>query len=400
MNIDTRSTEETTETTTTESDNMEEGEVEDLEQEQEQLSGTVRRREEPIAITLANKIFKDASGNRLTQTQNERKKELTHIVFKSGNRLHFAEENERQLILKIEDNPILSKVLSHIPFRLEKRMTYLSKFFKDTIVPDSTLDEFDDIPFEFYEDFREKFYKAYICEWRLRTAFQRLLVLWRIKKLDSTFEHTIDPVTLSLPEKPVYVYDWSVRKKFALDARSLANLIETRLLYQEYGFSVPSMPKNPRTNTEFTYKQLVSIYYQLKTYGELQWGLITLREYNFNKHRWQLYHKSALTMKAIKNSIILLDNTDARELLEDFIFSKMDDLDYNITNAITDIYKRAILVVPNHWYIQRFKSLAIIHYEAQHFNIERTSSINAACKNLLKKEAQFILELRQKNIIR
>ena len=151
------------------------------------------------------------------------------------------------------------------------------------------------------------------------------------------------PITLSEPDKEVYIYDWSVKRKFIFDAKSLATLIESKLMYNEYGFPVPMYPRNPKNNVEFTYKQLISIYYQLKNYGELRWGFTTLREYNFNKNRWHMYHKSALTINSIKSSITLLDSFEARELFTDFIFAKMEELGLRHTNYIFNAYQTAMV---------------------------------------------------------
>ena len=136
--------------------------------------------------------------------------------------------------------------------------------------------------------------------------------------MNKTSEKEIDPITLSEPEKEVYIYDWKNKRKFIFDAKSLAILIESKLMYHEYGFAVPQYPKNPKNNVEFSYKQLVSLYNQLKVHGESRWGFTTLREYNFNKNRWHMYHKSALTMNSIRFNISLLDTYEARDLFSDF----------------------------------------------------------------------------------
>jgi hypothetical protein len=218
--------------------------------------------------------------------------------------------------------------------------------------------------------------------------------------MNKACEKEIDPITLSEPEKEIYLYDWFNKRKFIFDAKSLATLIESKLMYNEYGFPVPQYPRNPKNNVVFSYKQLVSLYNQLKEQGELRWGLTTLREYNFNINRWQLYHKSALTMNSIKSSISLLDTYEGRELFTDFIFAKMDELGLAHSNYIYDSYQLAMVKVPLHWYLERLKSLAISHYEATHFGYNRDIKINVECVKIFKKHNQFMRDLRTKNIIR
>jgi hypothetical protein len=218
--------------------------------------------------------------------------------------------------------------------------------------------------------------------------------------MNKSNEKEIDPITLSEPEKEVYVYDWDNKRKFIFDAKSIATMIETKLMYHEYGFPVPMYPKNPKNNVEFSYKQMISIYYQLKNYGELRWGFTTLREYNFNKNRWHIYHKSALTLNSIKSNISALDSLEGRELLLDFIFAKMDELGFRYSNATINIYNIAMIHLPNHWYLERLKSMAILHYEADHFGKNRTNTINIICNKVFNQNNKFIMDLKNKNIIR
>ena len=246
---------------------------------------------------------------------------------------------------------------------------------------------------------KEAVYRAYIKEWRLRYLFKKVLIFWRIYRMNKTYEKEIDPITLSEPEKEVYIYDWTNKRKFVFDAKSLAILIESKLMYHEYGFPVPQYPKNPKNNVEFSYKQLVSLYNQLKVHGELRWGLTTLREYNFNKNRWHMYHKSALTMNSIRFSISLLDTYEARDLFADFIFAKMEELGLNHSVDICTAYQIAMIRIPTHWYLEKLKSLAISYYEAEHLGHNRKRIINAACVRIFKKHNQFMTDLRTKNII-
>jgi hypothetical protein len=112
-----------------------------------------------------------------------------------------------------------------------------------------------------------------------------------------------------------------------------------------------------------------------------------------------MYHKSALTINSIKSSITLLDSFEARELFTDFIFAKMEELGLRHTNYIFNAYQTAMVCVPTHWYLEKLKSLAISHYEAEHFGHNRTRIINAVCLKIFKKHSFFINDLKAKNII-
>jgi hypothetical protein len=240
---------------------------------------------------------------------------------------------------------------------------------------------------------------AYIREMKLRTIFRGVLARWRIYHLNKKKEEEIDPITLSPPVKTVQLYDWKYKKKYIFDANSLATLIESKLLYHEYGFAMPLYPRNPWTNLEFTYYEMISIYYQLQSHGELRWGLITLKQHDFNIKQWQLYHKSALTMKAIRNNINVLDNRDAQDMLEDFIFSKMDEIRMTVTPYIISAYRIAMRQCPYHWYLELWKEVAMTHHEAIHFNINCNNLIRERCKKIAAKHHVFIKDLVEKGYI-
>jgi hypothetical protein len=358
--------------------------------------GQIRRRENESPLQT-NKFFKNISGKRILK---ERLPSYSYLCLKSGEEFYFKEEDGINILLndRLEPNRLIRNIISRIPVRVIERMEFLAKFVSDENINKDD-ENSEKIQKRYLGNLKELVYEGYIKEWRLRFLFKRLLVLWRVYKMNNKCEKEVDPITLSEPEKEIYLYDWANKKKFIFDAKSLAIMIESKLMYQEYGFATPMYPRNPKNNVEFSYEQLVSLYFQLKEQGELKWGLTTLREYNFNKNRWQMYHKSALTMNAIKVNLFLLDTEEARELLSDFIFAKMEELLFTYNTYIYNCYQIAIVKVPTHWYLEKFKSLAILHYEAVHFGHNRNKIINSLFIKFLKKQSKFINDLKSKNII-
>lgn len=306
----------------------------------------------------------------------------------SGEEFYFTEEDGKDLINIHEPNVMLRNILADMPRKISHRMRYLAKFNHTEIMEGP----------RHFENVYDAVIAGYIRECRLRRIFRGVLQRWRIRKMNRASTVAIDPITLSPPEKTVTVYDWATRKRYLFDAKSLATLIDSQLLYNEYGFSVPQMPRNPWTNIEFTYIQLVSMYEQLQHHGELRWGFTTLRSHQFHKEAWELYHRPALTMKAIRASMTQLDTRAAREMLEDFIIRQMEECQMSMTDNILHIYSLAIQHVPNHWYIESFKSLACQFWEAEQFGV-RAPGILSACRALFKKQPQFVRELREAGII-
>ena len=374
-----------------------------------QQAGRVRRREEESAPPAA-KSFRDANGKRIVK---ERTPDYSYLRLKSGEEFRFTEDDGKRVLIpeSVEANRLIRNIVSKVPKRVSERLEYLGKFSSEEDSEEEEEEESEEkeegedkenrkkVQKRYLGDLKENVCAAFIKEFRLRFIFRKLLVHWRVYKMNKTAEKELDPITLSEPEKEIHLYDWSNKKKFIFDAKSLATMIETNLMYQEYAFAVPILPRNPKNNVDFSYGQLVSLYYQLKEQGELRWGFTTLREYNFNKNRWHMYHRSALTLNAIKTSITGLETFEAKELLSDFIFAKMDDLGLRYNNYTFNIYQVAMARAPKHWYLEKLKGLAIMHYEAEHFGHNRSRVINANCLKIFRKQTQFINELKTTNII-
>lgn len=324
----------------------------------------------------------------------------------SGEEFYYTEDDSKPTLINetIEPNPIVRIIIGNMPSGIRQRLNYLGKFSFDEMEEEETDIDEDDIgnaiinmkPRQF-DNVCIQVFSAYMKEMKLRAVFRRVWARWKVYRLNKISQEEIDPITLVSPVNKVIIYE--PNKKYVFDANSLATWIESKLHYQEYGFAVPMYPCNPWTNVEFTYTQMISIYYQLKHHGELRWGLITLRQHDFNKQHWHLYHRSALSMKAIRSNLWALDNHDAREMLEDFIFAMIDALHLHTTTHIVHAYRQAIKKVPHHWYIEKWKALTFKHLEGEHFAQHSRTMILTASSALLKKQELFFKELVQAGII-
>ena len=336
-----------------------------------------------------------------------------YLKLRSGTVFHFSDDDGKDILTTPtqEPNLFIRKLLSRIPRGVRNRLTFLSQFADnhDMTVAEVDWEETDEWitptvedlhPLTYlFTDLREQLFTAYLREMRMRRAFRSLLQRWRLQRIDRKECTPIDPITLTEPVKSVLLYDVPHMTRFEYDARSLATWIESNLLYYEGGFSFPRAPRNPWTNLEFTETQLISIYEQLRTHGELRWGLTTLRAHQFHLSRWKLFHHSALTLSAVRKSLTRLDSADARELLEDFIFAKMEDLHIYHSPAIRLVYHTAIQHVPTHWYLEEFKAVAYLHYEAEHFHQDKRRMIHNRCDRIFDKQDVFISDIQRMGIL-
>lgn len=318
-----------------------------------------------------------------------------YIHLSSGQLIRFRPGERERLLIPIwfESNFYVRNILARIPTSVERRMAYLYRFMDEK-------EGYDEDGHMIYYDLRLQVYESFLVGLRLQRAFRNVLMRWRNRRMDREAEAcpVMDPITLAEPEKKVVLYDWSVKKKFVFDAKSLSILIETNLLYHEGGFALPMVPRNPWNNLEFTYRQLLSISIQLQAHGELRWGLTTLRNHDFHKEEWHRYHHSAITMKAIQRSLNALDSPYAKELLEDFIVMQLDKLT-TVTPYLLHAYRTAITRVPKHWYLEHWKRLAFTYYETQHFGSSRTEPLDHPCRALYRKQYRFIKELIKNGFI-
>ena len=78
----------------------------------------------------------------------------------------------------------------------------------------------------------------------------------------------------------------------------------------------------------------------------------------------------------------------------------MEELRFQVTRYVTDNYLDAMARVPHHWYLEKWKYLAMVHYEGAHFGEDRTRYVNSCSFKLFRKQNQFFNELRSMNIIR
>jgi hypothetical protein len=175
------------------------------------------------------------------------------LVLSSGRVLRFFDTDGYSLLVPewLQPNMYVRKIISKLPRSIRKRMTYLEKFMNEE-------DAYDDEDNELYYHLRDQVYDTYILEMRLRERMRAFVRRWRQRRMDRRSDENIDPITQCPPEKEVEIYDWDMKKKFVFDAKSLAIHIETQLLHHDSGFASPQCPRNPWTNVNFSYNQLIS----------------------------------------------------------------------------------------------------------------------------------------------
>jgi hypothetical protein len=101
-------------------------------------------------------------------------------------------------------------------------------------------------------------------EGRLRARLRPFFHCWRLRRLSRRPLNYDDPATLSPPRIPIVLYDWSARGVWTYEAASLRDQVSAELTHVSYEFPESQAPRNPLTNKEFTYAQILSVVRQLR----------------------------------------------------------------------------------------------------------------------------------------
>ena len=70
--------------------------------------------------------------------------------------------------------------------------------------------------------------------------------------------------------------------------------------------------------------------------------------------------------------------------------SVIGEIDYD--DKIIKLYENTINTNPTNWYISLFKTPALLHYECEHFNMNKEKYINTICRRIFRKQDKFINE--------
>lgn len=343
-----------------------------------------------------NKEFKEFLEKKRKKLQDEDTQKCPpSIKLFYGEELFFDNKLPLLLNYELEQDVIVRRIIQIIPRPIKERLIFFSKFLLPNLINDNKF-----ILYNYYINLRNKVFSAYYKEYKLRNAFRKLLQLYRIKKLDKAYIPEIDPITLSELQKPIIIYDWELKRKYAFEASSLANSIESSLTYNEFMFSFPQNPKNPKSNKIFTYSQLISIYYQLINYKEIRWTIISLKENNFNVSVWHLYNRSQLFRQTLKREISCLDTANGRDLFLEFIELIFEECNIDYNEETLKTYEKAVINEPNHWYLQKFKPFVILFNEYKYFDMltnKNRLKLKLTCLKIMKYHGIFLGEMLAKN---
>ncbi len=192
-----------------------------------------------------------------------------------------------------------------------------------------------------FQDIQGEVQKAFHLNQTLRFAFKRLANLWRARRLE--FVNAVDVVTQEPLQKPVYVYDWNLRKVYQFEASTVLRDSTLRLLNHNCLMMECLPPRNILTNTNFTEAQCISLFKQMQTYGVTNSHWECFARSGFNVQKLLFTYEVPMRLEILQK-LFRAYSWEAADLLLDFI-----DAQYNKANTLIPDENLLILVLKRHW---------------------------------------------------
>ena len=227
----------------------------------------------------------------------------TRLLLEKDRCIYLTEEDAYHVLtpLWVEWNPAIRRAIGRLPRGIHRRLLYLARFHRETAI----YHPFEDILL--VEHLQDQLYGAYLRESRLKRAMRNLWGRWKTWRMDQRYDvewsnGAVDPITLDPPLLPVTIYSWTQRRRYTFDAKSISLHIEAQLTHHSGGFPVPKSPRNPWINTEFTLRELISLFLQLQRLGEIRWAFQTFRTAQFDLTRWGKEQRVLLVRRSLEDA--------------------------------------------------------------------------------------------------
>lgn len=231
--------------------------------------------------------------------------------------------------------------------------------------------------------------KAYRANQALRWSFKKLVLAWKYRKLQLMNEN--DPITMEPLKNPLYIYDYSTKRKYQIESKSLLVDSLNRLFFHDDFFPKSKLPRNLLTNEDLTFSQLWSTSLQMRKYGITHWCWEAFVKSSFCLNTLLADHHIPMKYEMIKRCFSDLTSTDANWFVSELILA-------NTEGILAKALKWAIYHHPTHTYLlkwrglcQTYWKLAVVQGETE---AENTGWIRARIATLLE-DTTSLKEIRR-----
>lgn len=200
---------------------------------------------------------------------------------------------------------------------------------------------------------------AILINQRLIWRFKQLLNFWLYRKISKkTDRNMTDPITLDLIKSPIELYDLNARKLYLFESKTITRYLHSQITSEVYEI------KNPYTQCVFKYRDLVGLYFKIKT----TWAIETFYECGFSINIWKIMAKRFRDLKELRNNIISKNDYFQEDFLS-FMGIYMERIGLIYRNSIVEILeyvmKNKNLKLSEHQFIQQLVDLYRLLNESQ-----------------------------------
>jgi hypothetical protein len=190
--------------------------------------------------------------------------------------------------------------------------------------------------------------RAYRANQKLRWQFKRLVLAWKCKKAVLVNEEDI--ISLEVPKKPVYIFDFSSNKKYQFEAKFfLIDSVNRFLLHDDF-FPISKYPRNILTNEDLTFGQAWSISNQLHSYGITHWSWEGFQAQSFSLEKFRNFYEIPLKYEMVKRCFHDTTSSDAKYFTSELILAFT-------SGCLTKILRWAVYQHPLNSYVLRWREL-------------------------------------------
>jgi hypothetical protein len=207
------------------------------------------------------------------------------------------------------------------------------------------------------------------------TALRRFAQIWLYKKYKSNQLNTEDPATLSIPSKPIHVYDSKAKGTYIFEASTIKKQFISDISYCDWLIPSVRHPKNPFTNLPFSFGQKIKIINDLKTYNIINWYIEAYKNHSFNIDKFQEELYIPIRLKGLDD---LINNTSSEQFISLICEFIEDQYDYhNIYNkSILNLIYWGINKLPDDLYIKKWINIFYKFYRQEIINSKENDYID------------------------
>lgn len=129
---------------------------------------------------------------------------------------------------------------------------------------------------------------------------------------------------MEVPKNPITIYDWSQRRKYSFEAKTLFRDLREKLYFADQLFPAPMEPRNPFTNKPLTFGQMLYAYQAVSKAGLMNWALTAYANLRFNIDEFRTQFYTPLKIQALDSLFAAPTSVDTVELLYDFIAAEYE----------------------------------------------------------------------------